>query len=122
MGEYTRFKKVQAEEFKGNVTGNVTGQVNGELVSKATVSTAVDYALTAAEKKSVIGITASAASKAVTLGLKEGQIAFVINEGGTNAFTAKNLAADSGTSIAAGKVALVVASETANTTGIYVLN
>ena len=88
----------------------------------AAVSFADDYALTDAEKDVFLSATATAASKALTLGLADGQFMLLANVGGTNAFTAKNLATDTGTSIAAGKVALIIGSPTANGTKIYVLN
>ena len=110
MNDYTKFTKVEAEVFKGGVAGAVQ------------LSKAADYALSAGEKNAYIGVTLTAASKTVTLGLADGQIAFVANEGGTNAFTVKNVSGDSGTSLAAGKVALVVASTTANSTKVTVLN
>ena len=111
MGKYTRFTNLEAEVLKGGIVG------------KTTLSKAADYTLAAAETAVlVIGITMTAASKSAVLGLKDGQVAIVINEGGTNAFTAKNLSGDTGTSIAAGKVALVIGSETANGTAAYVLN
>lgn len=111
MGEYTRFTKVEADVLKGGIAG------------KTTLSKAADYTLSAAEAAvPVIGITMTAASKSAVLGLNDGQVAIVINEGATNAFTAKNLSGDTGTSIAAGKVALVIGSETANGTAAYVLN
>ena len=95
----------------------------GAIVGGQSITTAVDLALTAAQKKALyIGVAASAASKTVTLGLAEGQIAFVHNAGDTNAFTLKNVAADTGTSLAAGKVALVVGSPTANTSAVLALN
>lgn len=81
-----------------------------------------NYELADSEKTSFIAITASAASKTITLGLLESECAFVANVGGTNAFTLKNVSGDSGTSVAAGKVALVIASKTANSSKIYVLN
>lgn len=131
MADYTKFTKVQADEFKGTFSGSVTGSFSGSATGsfsgsvngKTTLSKAADYTLTAAEAAAaVIGITLTAASKTVTLGLAEGQVAFIINEGGTNAFTAKNVSGDSGTSIAAGKVALVIGGAEANATKIYVLN
>lgn len=111
MGEYTRFTKVQADALKGGIVG------------KTTLSKAADYTLSKEEAAApAIGITMTAASKSAVLGLKDGQVAFVINEGATNAFTAKNLSGDTGTSIAAGKVALVIGSTTANGTAAYILN
>ena len=47
---------------------------------------------------------------------------FVANIGGTNAVTVKAISGDTGTSVAAGKVAIVIASSTANASKIYVLN
>ena len=80
------------------------------------------YELADSEKTSFIALTASAASKTFTLGLIEGECAFVANVGGTNALTLKNVSGDSGTSLATGKVALVIASATANASKVYVLN
>lgn len=74
------------------------------------------------QRRPFILFTCSAASKALTLGLRNGQAAIVMNTGGTNAVTVKNLSGDSGTSVAAGKVALVVASATANASTVTVLN
>lgn len=118
MDGYTHFTKVSADEFKGNVTGNLTGTA----IAATGISKAADYTLAEGEKKLYIGVTLTAASKTVTLGLANGQVAIVANEGGTNAFTVKNVSGDSGASLAAGKVALVVASTTANSTKVTVLN
>lgn len=74
------------------------------------------------QKKPFIAVSCSAASKSLTLGLKDGDMALVYNTGDTNAITIKNLATDTGTSLAAGKVAIVVASETANATVVTALN
>ena len=81
-----------------------------------------DATLTEEQKDLVIVATASAASKSLYLGLADGQPMIIANVGSTNAFTAKNLEGDTGTSIATGKVALVIGSTTANGTKIYVLN
>lgn len=86
------------------------------------VTFSVDTKLTADQKRPFIVATASAASKALTLDLAVGDVAFVANVGGANAFTLKNVAGDSGTSLATGKVAIVVASQTANASKVYVLN
>lgn len=88
----------------------------------ASVSMSDSYALTADEKRSFIAFTCSAASKVLTLGLANGQGAIVINTGGTNAVTVKNVSGDTGTSVAAGKCALVIASATANGSTVAVLN
>lgn len=55
-------------------------------------------------------------------GLKDGQTALVTNIGGTNAVTVKNVSGDTGTSVAAGKCAIVIASTTADGSKVYVLN
>lgn len=95
---------------------------NGEIdVSK--ISSAVDYTVPTAEKERLFyNAEFTAASKSLVLGLADGSCCFVCNVGGTNAFTVKNISTDTGTSVGAGKVALVIASETANTTKCIVLN
>ena len=90
------------------------------LASSVTFS--VDHELSASEKKIVICATASAASKTLTLGLDEGEVIILINVGGTNAFTAKNVEGDTGTSIATGKVALIIGHKTADASVVKVLN
>lgn len=101
--------------YSTEYTGGITNGV-------AAVSMTVDYALKAAEKKQNITITCSAASKTVTLGLADGETCFITNVGGTNAITVKNVAGDTGTSLAAGKVAYVIASTTADSSVVKVLN
>lgn len=78
--------------------------------------------LTDSQKDLFVSATASAASKTLTLDLPAGQTMILSNVGGTNAFTVKNVSGDSGTSLATGKVALIIASTTANATKVYVLN
>ncbi|MBQ0125767.1 MAG: hypothetical protein KBS59_05520 [Clostridiales bacterium] len=123
---YTKFRKVKAEEFNGKFVGEFVGELIGDvvgpMVGAVSVSKADSYELSKEEKLPYIGITMTAASKTLTLGLAKGQIAFVMNEGGTNAVTVKNVSGDSGTSLAAGKIAIVIASETANETKVVVLN
>ena len=80
------------------------------------------YELTADEKVPFVAFSCSAASKALTLGLEDGDVMFVANIGGSNAVTVKAISGDSGTSVAAGKVAIVIGSTTANASKIYVLN
>lgn len=81
-----------------------------------------DYTLEAEEKDLFLSFTCSAASKSIVLGVEEGQFMIVANIGGTNAVTVKAITGDTGTSVAAGKVALVIGSATANGSKIYVLN
>ena len=88
----------------------------------ANITSAVDYTLAADEKKPFVACTFSAASKALTLGLLPGEQMIVSNIGGSNAVTVKAIAGDTGTSVAAGKVALCIGSATANASKIYVLN
>lgn len=86
------------------------------------ISVSDSYELKADEQRPFINIVVSAASKTITLGLPVGATAIVTNVGGTNAFTLKNVSGDTGTSVAAGKVALVVASQTADASTVKVLN
>ena len=86
------------------------------------ISISDDYALTAEEKDLFVSFACSAASKSLTLGLAPGQFMIVANIGGSNAVTVKAISGDSGTSVAAGKVALCIGSATANASKIYVLN
>ena len=107
---FTGFTKVQAELVKGGLCGAVQ------------LSKSDSYALTAAERAApYVGCTMSEASKVLTLGLQAGQIALVSNEG-TTAVTVKNVSGDTGTSLDAGKIALVVGSVTANETKVFALN
>lgn len=108
MAEYTRFTNVAAESFMGRLHG-------------ISLSKAADYALTEEEKGAYIGITMTAASKTLTLGLKDGDVSFIVNEGGTNAVTIKNVSGDTGTSLGAGKAAVIVASTTANASVVTIL-
>ena len=85
------------------------------------LSKAADYALTDAEKTAYVGITMTAASKTLTLGLRNGDVAFVVNEGGTNAVTVKNVSGDTGTSLGAGKAMVICASETADGSKVTIL-
>lgn len=129
MAAYTKFTNVEAAgdikaaTFTGALTGNVTGNLTGGIIGGAAISKAVDYALSAAELKApAVRVTLTAESKTVTLGLAANQIMFVLNAGDTNAFTLKNIAADTGTSLAAGKIALVIGSATKDASTVIVLN
>lgn len=100
-------------------------EVTGAMVGPKApaVSAGANYELTEAEKGcTVLAVEFTAASKVLTLGLAERQAMIVANVGASNAVTVKNVAGDTGTSLAAGKVALVIASETADGTKVYVLN
>ena len=124
---YTVFTNVKAQSFKGDVVGALTGDVAGALtggVKGATlISKSADYALSAAEKNTLfVGCTMSAASKVLTLGLAAGQVAFIHNTGGTNAFTVKNVSGDTGTALDSGKTLLMVGSASTNGSTVVALN
>ena len=92
----------------------------GDLNTAITFSANAE--LTDEQKRPFINAVASAASKTLTLGLKDGDTVIVTNIGGTNAFTLKNVSGDTGTSVAAGKCAIVIASTTANGSTVAVLS
>ena len=105
------------------ITGAITGTQKGAIIGSLALSTADDYALTAAEKANLVFlITLTAESKTVTLGLAAGQVAFVHNAGATNAFAVKNVAGDTETSLATGKTLLVIGSATAGASTVIALN
>ena len=81
-----------------------------------------DYTLVADEKTPFLSFTCSAASKSIVLGVEPGDVMIVANIGGTNAVTVKAISGDTGTSVAAGKVAIVIGAAAANASKIYVLN
>lgn len=106
----------------GDVTGNVAGMLTGGAIGMATIEKAVDYALVAAEKANlVISAKMTAEGKTLTLGLAAGQVAFVYNHG-TETYTVKNVAGDTGTSLATTKLLLVVGSATKDTSTVIALN
>lgn len=108
--------------LEGDVVGNVTGTQKGAITGSVAISKAADYALTAAEKANLVFLLkATAASKTFTLGLAAGQVALVYNTG-TETFTIKNVAADTGTSLATTKLIMIVGSATADTSTVITLN
>lgn len=118
--EYTGFGNIKADSV---IAGSVVA--TGGALSKLKVISLEktnNYALTAAERAMFVTIAISAASKALTLGMGDGEVMVVYNSGDTNAVTVKNLAADTGSSLAVGKMAFVFGSSTANGTKIVVLN
>lgn len=80
------------------------------------------YALKEAEKQLFVNFEFTAASKALVLGLADGQTMIVNNIAASRAATVKNLEGDTGTSVAAGKVALVYGSTTSDASKVLVLN
>ena len=118
----TTVLKITESGIETNVTGNVAGMLTGGVIGMATIEKAVDYALTADEKaKIVVSGKMTAENKTLTLGLAAGQVAFVYNHG-TNTFTVKNVAGDTGTSLATGKIILMTGSTTANASTVIALN
>lgn len=115
----TNFNDVAMDSNTVDMTA--TGGLNIGVVS---LSKAVDYALTTAEKNNVlVKCEMTAGSKTLTLGLTEGQLAIVKNAGATNAFTVKNVAGDTGTSLAATKsIILIAGSSTANTNTVIAVD
>lgn len=107
---------------ESGIEANITGSQSGAILGSLALSKAVDYALAAAEKANLAFLlTATAASKTFTLGLAAGQIAFAYNAG-AETFTLKNVAGDTGTSVATGKLVMIVASATANASTVVALN
>ena len=96
------------------------GFVNKDFSRTLTMSDSAELAED--QKASFLAFSCSAASKTLTLGLPEGGAMLIANIGGTNAVTVKNVSGDTGTSVAAGKVAAVFASATADGSKVYVLN
>lgn len=81
-----------------------------------------DASLKEDEKDLFLAFACSAASKTLTLGLEDGQFMIIANVGASNAVTVKNVKDDTGTSVAAGAVYLVIASTTADASKMYLLN
>ena len=100
--------------------GFTDGWKLGDL--SAVIEKADSYALADDEKKPFVNVSMSAASKALTLGLDVGDVMVVSNIGGSNSVTVKAIDGDTGTSVAAGKVALCIGQASANASKIYVLN
>lgn len=99
---------------------NTDGWSLSDLSANLTLSDSAE--LTEDQKRPYVNFSCSAASKVLTLGFADGQTALVTNIGGTNAVTVKNVSGDTGTSVAAGKCAIVIASTTANGSTVAVLN
>ena len=127
MEGYTNFTKVHADEFNGPLVGNAetansAASLTGSVVSINTISKDADYELVAAEKaKFFTSITMTAASKTLTLGLVAGQSMIVYNAG-SETLTVKNVADDTGTSLAKTKAILIVGSDTADASIVIALN
>lgn len=80
------------------------------------------YALAEDEKQLFVNFEFTAASKILTLGIADGQSMIVHNIASSRAATVKNLSGDTGSSVAAGKVAIVYGSTTSDATKIVLLN
>ena len=102
---------------------HLSGGFDAALDFCETLSMSANTELTDKQKDLFLRFSCSAASKVLTLGLDDGQFMLVANVGASNAVTVKNIAGDTGTSVAAGKVALCIGgSSTADTCKVYVLN
>lgn len=129
MEGYTNFTNLHAKIINGDsIIGPLTGKasdaskLSGSVISMNTISKAVDYSLSTVEiAKLITSITMTAASKVLTLGLAEGQ-AMIIYNAGAETVTVKNIATDTGTSLATTKAILVIGSATKDTSIIIALN
>ncbi len=126
MSEQTNFTEVTAEKFTGNFVGNVTGNVTGSLIgtlsASAEISKADSYALVAADKVTpIIVAKMTVGSKVLTLGLAANKAVIVYNSG-SESYTVKNVAADTGTVLATTKAILVVGSATKDASIVVALN
>lgn len=123
----TRFTNL---EVTGDTLTNSLAVTNGIetgsiTLGVKTISKGADYELTSAERQAILLlITATAGSKTITLGGSEGQL-FIVKNAGATAFTLKNIAGtggDTGTTLTAGKSALVVCSETKDKSTVIALD
>lgn len=118
----TGFAGALTGNVTGNVIGNVTGNVSGAILGARSVEKAVDYALTATEKAApFVSGKMTAENKTLTLDLAVGQMIVVCNHG-TNSFTVKNVAGDTGTVLAATKALLIVGAAANDGSTVIALN
>lgn len=120
----TNFNAVAMDSLAAGSVTATTLTTGNRIVGALALQKADSYALAAAEKlKELIKCEVTAGSKVLTLGLVENQCVIVKNVGATNAFTVKNIAGDTGTSLAAGKsIMLIAGSGTANTNTVIALD
>lgn len=111
-----------SELVKGSSNFVRSGDIWASMLPTTALSITDDYTLKDDEKTAVVAFTCSVASKSIVLGIADGKSCLVMNTGATNAVTVKGLEDDTGTSVGAGKIALVIGSSTANTTSVNVLN
>lgn len=119
-----KYMEWDASENKLTVSGEVAvmGVIAGALTGSVVIEQDGDYTLSDTEKANIfISLKATAASKTFTLGLDEGQIALVYNHG-TETFTLKNVADDTGNEVATTKLVLVIGSQTAKKSTVIALN
>lgn len=122
MSEQTNFTEVTAEKFTGNFVGDVTGSLIGTLSASAEISKADSYALVAADKVTpIIVAKMTVGSKVLTLGLAANKAVIVYNSG-SESYTVKNVATDTGTVLATTKALLVVGSATKDASIVVALN
>lgn len=110
MADFTRFTNVE-----------VTGEIRAAHKAKVLALTG-NYTLSDIDKMTETLEVGSASAVTLTLGGAEGQTFHIENTNASDAITLKNVSGDSGTSLAAGKIAYVICHDTANRTKIVVLN
>ena len=122
MSEQTNFTEVTAEKFTGNFVGDVTGSLIVTLSAIAEISKPDSYAIVAADKVTPIIVSKmTVGSKDLTLGLAANKAVIVYNSG-SESYTVKNVAADTGTVLATTKALLVVGSATKDASIVVALN
>lgn len=124
MKGHTNFTKLYAEEIVGDViSGAIGGQIDAAALRAVIIEEDDSFVLDNDHKSNLfVGIDMDAASKTVELDLNANQLLIVYNAGGTNAFTVKNITADTGTSLAKGKALLVVGSKTKDESIVIAIN
>lgn len=80
------------------------------------------YTATEENRMALVISASSASTAALVLGGSDADVFLFCNTNAEDAITVKNLETDSGTSVAAGKTALILCSDVANQTKIIVLD
>lgn len=102
---YTKFTKVEADEFKGDVSGNLSGDLSGNvLFAYKSVALTDDATVT----ENFVALSSVTATKILTVNVPKGAMFVVKNGDANNDVTVKCSATDTGARLAK------------STTGIYV--
>ena len=99
----------------------VTGQLKAGEVEAVHKSALVSNGMTEKAHGSLVLDLNGYTSATIVIGGAEQETHFIVNST-SDAITVKNVTADSGNALAAGKVALMICSQTKNVTKFYVLN